>query len=83
MSDPTQVISKPEKKEKKDKKDKKEKKDKKDKKASKSTDKDAQEESNGLQLFKGKESQLDGVFGKGVSLFTSIELDSLLMNRLS
>ena len=80
MSDPAQVISKPEKMEKKEKKDKKEKKEKKDKKASKGTDKAAQEESNGLQLFKGKESQLDGVFGKGVSLFSSIGLVSLLIN---
>lgn len=66
MSDPKEAVSKPEKKEKKDKKHKKEKADMKTKKES---DTVAQDESNGLNLFKGKQSQLDDIFGKGVSSF--------------
>jgi hypothetical protein len=61
------IKEKKEKKQKKEKKEKKEKKDKKDKKASKPVG-DVTESSNGLQLFKGKQSQLDDIFGKGVSI---------------
>lgn len=60
MAETTTEKSRVEKKDKKDKKDK--------KKAGKSSEatKDA---SDGFQLFKGKQSQLDDIFGKGVSWF--------------
>lgn len=67
MSDPKETVPKVDKKHKKEKKASDEKKAKKERKASKATGDAVANPSDGFQLFKGKQSQLDDIFGKGVS----------------